>query len=156
MGNALVMLALCAVFAATFADIGPGPEKPAISVYLKQNSTPYTGISSITFVCAEPIVGNDTESPVGDRTAELACSGGTCTNNAWFYKFNPCFYGTGYFSYSLDGKELKTESFSFSKPGSYSIEIDVDKGTTTQSGSTTCSTSALIMLALLGFVAFRE
>jgi len=161
MRNTLVMLALCAIFAATFADIGPGPEKPAISVYLKQNNTPYAGLSSITFVCTEPIVGNNTELPIGDRTRDLACSGGTCTNEAWFYKFNPCFYGTGYFTFKSPktGQDVKTEDMNFSKAGDYTVEVDVDTGKKGMSGQTSCTTSAIIALALLsvlGFAARRE
>jgi hypothetical protein len=123
-----LMLAACPL---AFADIGPGPETPEITVTFTKDGDVYTGPLSVMWRCNEPAIGNDTESgAVGQRIVHLSCQMGVCTNENWFYKFNPCFGADdGHIRYKTADQAdySSTGTLSFGPYGG-SLTIDIDTG----------------------------
>lgn len=142
-------LVLCLV-ALSFADVGPPQTPPSVTVHMVQNGLPETSITNITYHCLG--VENEGASPVDPSPTRLDCSNGTCTNDNWYYKFNPCFmFPTGYFSYEFGGKRIKTENVSFDREYSaYDITIDAPTGWITgKTGPGGCSLASLGLAAVL-------
>jgi len=147
---ALMLLAL----PLAFADVGPGPAAPTVTVHLVRNNASFTGISTITYHCMDS-TGWNASSPVQPVPVNLSCSAGTCTNDAgWYYKFNPCFsFPEGYFSYGIGGSEKRTDEFNvYDSSGSYDLTIDVDSGAIT-SGKGPPSPGCLPATAILAVLA---
>ena len=130
MKKTFVLLALC-LFAApfAFADVGPGPDPPQITVNLVANHQPYTGSATATFLCSDVNSSdNAITSPVAPHNVELSCANGKCVNDGWYYKFNPCFYSKGKISVQAEGKTTVSPEYSFESPGSYILYADVAGG----------------------------
>jgi len=151
----IFVVAFLFVVSLASADVGPGPEKPDIIIRLTKNDSLYGGISSITYHC------NGSLSPatgaVEMGTINLSCTNGICKNDNWYYKFNPCFYSSGYFSYEYDGKAYQTEWLNLSDSRKYDYKVDVETGAFTSQIAVPkwvydiCFGSALILpLAVLG------
>ncbi|MEW6723289.1 MAG: hypothetical protein AB1324_08550 [Candidatus Micrarchaeota archaeon] len=161
--NALKMAFLALMLAAplVFADVGPSPEPPKVVVNLVKDGAPAAGVESITYHCMGSVETPDAGA-VEPQPIELACTSGKCTNEkGWYYKFNPCFsFPEGYFSYTLDGKEVTTESFSFDESySSYEITIDAPSGNVTSKlGSSVpgCGSAFVLAAALLGALFARR
>ncbi len=113
-----------------FADIGPSPIAPSITVNISENGEPYLSNEfTLTYVCAIPPDG-DEDSTMGSRKVILLCEEGICSNyGAWFYKFNPCFSNAeGYFKYEFKGKNYETAKFSInSKTNWFELELTTGK-----------------------------
>ena len=109
-----------------FADVGPSPERPTITVDILENGQTYDGPMMLTFICSAP---DASDSPVGQREMEFTCERKVCTNGAWFYKFNPCFYPVnGTFRYILtkmEGPVIASGNASFPASGDYALVLDV-------------------------------
>ncbi|VVB98418.1 Uncharacterised protein [uncultured archaeon] len=120
-------LALLLISALACADVGPAPPKPEITMVLIKDGVQYTGPVWASYNCTEA---GESNSIVGERTAQFTCTNGTCTNDAWFYKFNPCYYPkSGHMEYTFDGKlgYWSTANMAFDQGIAYRVEIDVDK-----------------------------
>ncbi|MDD5337214.1 MAG: hypothetical protein PHS02_01905 [Candidatus ainarchaeum sp.] len=124
----LALLIIILAGAVIFADAGPSPPKPSITVNLFRSGAPYTGQAELMFVCA---LENASDSPIGQREINMTCSNGKCTNQEWFYKFNPCYYpDVGYFTYRLPGENysIPKNVFSFNESVVYEVKLDVGTG----------------------------
>jgi hypothetical protein len=150
---ALVALLLCVPFA--FADAGPSPAPPKVIVHLVKNGQPEASVTEITYHCMGTADTN-TSNAVEPYPVKFACSGGKCTNEEWYYKFNPCFsFPEGYFSYVLDGKAVRTGTFNTTdKYDNYEMTIDAPTGQVTSSVGTSgsCLPALLLPAILLGSV----
>ncbi len=142
----------------SFADVGPSPDPPSLVVTFTKNNQIYDGEINLNYVCN--IAPTNDGSPVGEREVVFSCTAGLCTNEYWFYKFNPCFdSGDGYFKYQEAGKEYaQTEDISFGNNGAR-FEINLDTGEIKQfpndngpDNLTCCGTPALILLLLIGIL----
>jgi len=135
-----------------FADIGPGPATPDITIRFMDNGTPYEGEISAIFHCSEPAISGS--SPLADRDIELVCDKGVCHNDNWFYKFNPCFYPkTGRVMYGVGGDAIiPSEGMAFTEGKAYEVKVDVGTGKVSQdSGLKICPFGMLLLGA--GFFA---
>lgn len=113
------------------ADVGPGPDAPEITIRFEKTNATYFGIQSLVYHCNETDTGR--ASPVDTRKINMTCKEGVCTNDLWFYKLNPCFYSSGYFSYAYKGKTMKTEWMNFTDSRAFDYTIDVGSGEITSS-----------------------
>jgi hypothetical protein len=95
---------------------------------------------------------------MGQREVTLACQMGTCTNQNWFYKLNPCFDADrGYIKYKLANETSfqKTNNLSLSGVKG-KLTVDVDSGSTSKDPELNGSCfPSLILLSLLGFLMIR-
>ncbi|MBU0532047.1 hypothetical protein KKB44_00990 [Candidatus Micrarchaeota archaeon] len=116
-----------------FADIGPSPSQPPLTVIFTQNSQVYDGPITLLYHCSLPVLPNS-GGPMSDREVNMSCSQGVCTNDFWFYKFNPCFdNGEGYFSYQTSNQQFRsTNPISFNDSGAL-VTIDIDDAYATTS-----------------------
>jgi hypothetical protein len=115
-----------------FADIGPSPANPDITVTFTKGGEVFTAPLSVVWRCNEPLYGDDNEnSSMGQRNVALACQMGVCTNENWYYKLNPCFDASdGYLLYkeATESTHRKTGSISFEEGGgSMTVDLDTDK-----------------------------
>lgn len=151
MKYALLLLLLCS---AAFADVGPGPAKPDITVTFTKGGAPYSGDATLVFHCLENVSGSGA---VGENEVAFTCSSGVCRNENWFYKFNPCFHPSrGYFMYATGGDALVRSSEVSFEQGGWNVVIDADTGEASQSLEQrfTCP-FPLMVLASLSILAFR-
>ena len=139
------------LFSFASADVGPSPASAEINVQLQINGISYGGISQITYHCGGS---NDTSmGAVDQKQINLSCnSAGVCTNSNWFYKLNPCFYSSGFFSYEHENKTMQTEMMNFTKPGTYDGFIEVDSGNSAMSYKQPGISDDLDGFCLVGFV----
>lgn len=139
-----------------FADAGPSPAKPDITVtFIKGEDTFGVDASdtNLTFVCQEP---NGQDSPVDKHEVAFECAT-NCKNTQWFYKLNPCYYPkAGYFRYiKQDGTQMQTQELSFNESRTYDVKIAIDSGAVkVESQPSLCPFSLLVLLAGLGAAAF--
>lgn len=134
-----------------YADVGPSPEPPKVTVNLVSGNAPATDINEIVYHCYGE--SNSSDSVVSDRLVALPCNNGICKNSdSWFYKLNPCFsFPYGYFSYQLNGIEKQTEIFNISEGQStYDMTFDVQTGEL--KSSTYTSGFCIAGFVLLGLV----
>ncbi len=124
----LVALFLPALASVAFADVAPAPDHPDIYVYLDKGGIPYGAISSITYHC-EGSNSTDTGS-VSQKLINLTCISGVCNNDLWFYKFNPCYLSSGFFSYDYNGVRKETRMLDLNGTGTYTINVEVETGST--------------------------
>lgn len=138
-----------------FADVGPSPSAPDITVTFTRGGEAYTGPITLTYHCYADVIGDDTGSPMADREVEFSCASGVCTNEQWFYKLNPCFFpDSGYFEYGIEGTYYVTAGDISFGESAYNIVINADTGetaTTTSAISTDCWPIFVIMI-VAGFV----
>ncbi|MBN2478330.1 hypothetical protein JXB01_03510 [Candidatus Micrarchaeota archaeon] len=143
-------LILLFVIPLLFADIGPSPPSPEISVLLELEGNPFTEDIPLEYHCSQnhEVSG----SIIGQRTVPFSCSEGACTSEGWFYKLNPCFEdNAGYFTYIYNNKTYTTEPFGVSSGGVYEFTIDVSTGSFTKKSSLVCPFAlAVVLLALFG------
>ena len=155
-----LLLAVIMIFAfmgIAFADVGPPPPGPEISLSLFKNGALYADDATVEFVCLDLIPASD--SPVGERVVNLTCVKGICTNDQWFYKFNPCYKpASGKFRYKLnDWTEYKeTGLFDFSQPGKYNIILDVDKGTSSNTWVNGNCSGIIALAGVAGLLAIAK
>ena len=122
------LIFLLLVFGLLFADIGPVPEDPDITIYSIYNGELSPNYFELEYFCTEP-TGNEGSSPVDDRYITFSCTEGDCFNQYWFYKLNPCFSGAdGYFIYQYEGEETHSETVSFNSGQSYTLYLEVTTG----------------------------
>jgi len=145
-----LLLVLCAV---AFADVGPGPAKPDITVTFTKGGVPYGTDATLVFHCLENVSG---EGAVGEDEITFTCSAGVCRDDYWFYKFNPCFNANrGYFTYALEGDALKNSSeFAFTETGR-DIVINADDGAVSKGQNLFLCPGSFILLALLSLMALK-
>jgi hypothetical protein len=144
----LVAMLFLAALPLAFADVGPSPQAPRVTIHLVKNNAPLTTVSEITYHCLGS-TGENASSPVAPAPMKLECAAGECTNeNGWYYKFNPCFaFPGGYISYDLGQGEARTSNFTISQTQqSYDMTIDVESGSIT---STTPPSGCLPAFLLL-------
>lgn len=157
----MALLALILVLPMAFADVGPSPAPPKVTVYLVKDGSPAAGVSEMTYHCTAGEV-SETASAVEPYPINLTCSGGTCTNdNGWYYKFNPCFsFPGGYFTYVFDGNNVQTENFSVGGCSSGCVvTVDAPTGQIESirvSETPGICTPALVLGALLGAALLRR
>lgn len=159
----LPLLVLAFMLSVSFADIGPGPDAPDITVTFTKGGEAFTAPLSVVWRCNEPVYGNDTEEgAVGQRNVELACQMGVCTNENWYYKLNPCFDASdGYLLYKEATEQDYRKSGSISFPqGGGSVAVDLD--TDTMSGPSPLTPEpgvcigALLVLSALCVIFMRK
>ena len=114
------------LFTLAHADIGPGPSKPEITIWMQEDGATHTEIDQITYHCNG--TDNRGTGSVEISAIDLACVKGACRNDNWYYKFNPCFYSSGYFSYNVSGEEKKSEWIGFPDAKKYEFALDVVTG----------------------------
>ncbi|MEM3364237.1 MAG: hypothetical protein QXS93_01875 [Candidatus Micrarchaeia archaeon] len=149
-----VAVVALAILGIVFADIGPSPQAPEISVSLLKGGVSYSGEAVVEFVCLD--AGPADDSPVGERVIQLRCNKGSCTNEMWFYKLNPCYTpGKGKFRYKLEGWDEYKETglFDFSKPGKYIIMLDAETGNYSKSWSSGSCQGIIAFLCAVGLLA---
>jgi hypothetical protein len=124
----IIIFAVALLFAVSlaFADIGPGPSKPGITIWMQENGATHTEIDEITYHCNG--TDNQGNGSVEISTLNIPCVKGACRNSDWYYKFNPCFYSSGYFSYNLSGQEKKSEWIDFLDSKKYEYSLDMSTG----------------------------
>lgn len=155
------ILALLVLASVLFADIGPPPAAPDITVMLIKGGQNYTGPMTLIYHCEAPEMGGN-DSPVADREMGLDCGNGVCRSNGWFYKFNPCYYSQGgYFTYNTTGSDALIKvngNVTFPSGGKYDFTIDMDSGSIKPSrgdgNPPACPLPALFLPALLGLALF--
>ena len=132
------------------ADVGPSPASPEINIQLQVNGIGYDGIDWITYHCEGS---NDTGmGAVDQKLVNITCVSGVCKNTNWFYKLNPCFYSSGFFSYGLDNKTIQTEMMDFTKPGKYDGFIEIESGDSAMTYKQPGVSDDLDGFCLVGFV----
>ncbi len=152
---------LLLLFGVLFADIGPSPEPPQVSIQLTEAGNPYSGSISISYVCSVPNENSDT-GPMGQRAIELSCSNGICTNEGWFYKLNPCFSGSqGYFSYEWKEDNMSTDDFALQSSNEYGFELELSDASLAsrppkKKEAGFCLAPGLLAIFLLGLVFTRS
>lgn len=152
----ICLVAVLALAATCFADAGPGPTQPDITVRFTKNGAPYTGEARAIFHCGEaPLEGT---SPMAPREMELACSDGICKNDRWFYKFNPCFYAkSGSINYVLGGGDAfqtTDDGIGFPEGKAYEITIESEDGRYKANESAKLCPLAILGFGVLGFGVF--
>ncbi|MFA5076926.1 MAG: hypothetical protein WC488_00690 [Candidatus Micrarchaeia archaeon] len=151
----LALLALLLLGTVLFADAGPSPPKPQITVNIEKAGAPYAGALDMVFVCAAEGASN---SPVGEREINMTCSSGRCTNDDWFYKLNPCYYpDIGYFIYRLPGESnysLPKTVFSFNESMVYEVKLDVETGNSSVAAKGAACPLSLAILAFFSTFAY--
>ncbi|MEM4366830.1 MAG: hypothetical protein QW035_01720 [Candidatus Anstonellales archaeon] len=143
------LLLVLVLLAPAFADIRPGPQKPEIEMKLVKNGQPYKGEVKVTYLCSEQ-EGRGSDSPVAPYDVELSCSEGKCTNEEWYYKFNPCYYSKGSFLIETPDGPLTTKEMDFTKGQKYSLEIDVENNSVLEKNGVCAGFALLAALALFG------
>lgn len=151
MKTLLAISALLIFSSLVFADIGPGPAKPVISIKVFGGQQPYNGYLEMVFHCNEP--GEEADNTIGEREVTLSCSNGACTNDQWFYKFNPCFSDSGgYLKYKTSENQnyRTTTTFSYETAG-VDGELDIKSGLFQVSSSEpgSCAAGGAMMILLL-------
>lgn len=148
--RAILLLAIL-VLPLVHADVGPAPSPPKVTVHLVTNNQPETRVSAITYHCMGTDV-TDPASPVEPHVVEFACSGGTCTNDEWYYKFSPCFgFPEGFFSYDYLGSEVRTETVGSNKSyEKYDITLDAPTGQVSGNTESSCNLAGFILPAIMG------
>ncbi|MFH0737750.1 MAG: hypothetical protein V1827_04060 [Candidatus Micrarchaeota archaeon] len=124
---ALLMISL------SFADVGPAPPQPKVTIELVRNGQPDTSISEVYYIC--DAIQEPSDSPVGKNTVVLPCSGGACRNDGeWFYKLNPCYgFPGGSLAYDAGDGNLKSAPIPGGVAGGeYYIIFDTEKMTAAQ------------------------
>lgn len=114
-----------------FADIGPSPDPPEITVMFIEQDAPYLGSMELRYRCNIPPDADN--GPMGDREVDFSCNNGVCKNAGWFYKLNPCFDNNqGYLAYKKPGETeyQKTDILAFSGNDDM-IEINLDSNEVT-------------------------
>ena len=138
--RATVLLLICLfLLPVAFADIFPriysgepteyNYNPPKVTVYFQKNGSPDLRVTEATYHCEGS---NSTETGAAtQRLMAFSCSQGRCSNenSGWFYKYNPCYsFLPGFFSYTLDGKEMRTTSFTTTSKWNHDIVIDSESG----------------------------
>jgi len=122
----ILAMALLIVFSFAHADIGPGPSKPDITIWMQEDGATHTEIDQITYHCNG--TDNRGTGSVEISAIDLSCVKGACRNDNWYYKFNPCFYSSGYIGYLVNGESKKSEWVDFSQAKKYDLVLDVNTG----------------------------
>lgn len=143
MKNILALLILASVL---FADVGPAPVAPDITVVFLKDGNGYAGNISLEYICDEK-----GQLASWGNTSAFSCTNGICRNDGWsFYKLSRCYYPKyGHFEYAINGETKRSGTVAFEKEGNYRVTIDATTGSVKETiySSTLCPVS-LIMLAL--------
>ncbi len=151
---AVALLALLLAVQPAFADVGPAPPAPDVTVHLVANGAPEYSVQNVTYHCLGSTLTN-VSNAVEPYPVDLQCVAGTCTNEgAWYYKFNPCYnFPAGYFSYVYKGGEVRTATVNISGDyGAYDITVDAPTGQVVGSGGSqgsACGLAVFILPAIL-------
>ena len=122
----LTIFIVLALISIASADIGPSPDAPDITIRFEEGNSTYFAITDLAYHCS--VESTNRTSPVDDREINMSCVAGLCKNDNWFYKLNPCYYSSGYFSYLYNGKTINTEVENFSDSRTYDYTVDVASG----------------------------
>lgn len=157
MRSMLIFLISLSLFSFVWADIGPSPTSPSITVFLNGSSA--SQIKEIVYNCN--VSKRDSSTNIMDiRTVKFNCTNNVCQNTNWFYKLNPCFSSAGFFSYNINGKTMKTKQMNFSSGKRYDIYLNTDSGKTHIQRPGTSSTLCMIVFVipiLLGtFIGWKQ
>ena len=133
----IILFMLIVFLGFALADAGPGPVAPSITLKFIQDGKAYSGGVDASYICDIP--DNSTGvSPVSGREMNLTCTNGVCRNDAWFYKFNPCFYSeSGHLKYDISGKDGvgRTGNMNFSTADFYEVTVNLDDNSVTKKTS---------------------
>jgi len=153
-----VVAALLLLMNIAVADVGPGPEP--IDVTVQVVGIGVDEFITLEYFCSEPEYHDYDEGIMGERKVNLTCSGGTCTNEHWFYKLNPCFYSNGTFVLKIPHETFTSPEVSLESGGQYHFEFDTETGEFKRLGyepynsvSNPCC-GAIYLLTLLPVLAF--
>ncbi len=140
----IAILGFALLAAGLFADVGPTPPKPDITVSFSYRGSPYAAVEPVVYHC----IADEQALRNWGSTAAFACKNGACSNNEWnFYKLSPCFYPkSGYFTYMFNGTQMRSEGMNFNQGGSYDIRINAPTG---EMASRSWSSGACAPAALL-------
>jgi hypothetical protein len=135
MKNLAILLALM-MAGSVFADVGPGPAPPSLNIVLYKSGERYTGDATATYLCSAAKERGEPTGAVSPGDMPLSCSGGVCTIQRWYYKFNPCFASSGRVEIkTADGSAVSGE-FSMQDGAGYDYDMDVSTGALSGKGKT--------------------
>lgn len=131
------LLILLLVLPLMFADFGPAPPAPRVTVKLYgpgiEGATPipYGGEMNVTYYCNASMLNlsSDLIHNWGYRV-NFICANWECHNDGWgIYKFSPCYYPEhGYFNYSINGLEMTSQDLGFADGNNYDVKVDMYTG----------------------------
>lgn len=152
-----IMILVSMLYAVQALNPLPPPE-PKITIYLKKSGVNYTGIDKLTYHCVK-----DHYSGTANKTIDISCNNGVCTNSNWFAMGATCSSSDGYFTYKLSGVEKKTKTKEFLEGVHHQLDLNVDTGTFTKhtpsnqtggGGTKNLCSGAFILLILFCCVVF--
>ena len=146
----IFVVVLLFVVSLASADVGPGPTAPEITVVLQGDVNDIHNITHITYHCEGT---NSTGSgAVEPSVRDFACNESRCTASGWYYKFNPCFYSSGYFSYDIGGVEKQSSWLNFTEGRQYFVVLNTTTGQAGVAPSGCLGT--VLIFSILGIACF--
>jgi hypothetical protein len=141
----------------TFADVGPGPAPPSLRVVLYKAGERFTGDATANYLCSAAKERGPAAGAVQPGDKPLSCSGGVCTIDSWYYKFNPCFASTGRIEVKTSNGAAVSNEFTMESGRDYAYDMDVASGALTGKGGgdSQCAGAAGI-LAFCALFAFAR
>jgi hypothetical protein len=153
-----ILVAFAIIAGAAFADVGPGPAPPSLRLVLYQSGERYTGDATATYLCSAAEERGEPTGAVQPGDMPLSCSGGACTIDRWYYKFNPCFASIGRIEVKTQNGSAVSGEFSMEKGGAYDYDMDVASGALSGKGRSDngmpCIGGAAMMAAIMGGALF--
>lgn len=134
-----------------FADAGPGPAVPKVTIHMMDGGKPAESVTEVTYHCMG--VESAETGAVNPYPVGLQCTKGVCTNDGgWYYKFNPCFnFPEGHLTYEYNGKQVRTENVGSNKSyENHDITVDAPTGQISGNVNTTCNLTGFVLAAVLG------
>lgn len=148
----LLAIAFAMLAAPVFADVGPGPASPTLSIVLYQNGERFAGDANATYLCSLAKTRGPPSGAVAPGDMPLNCSGGVCVIGNWYYKFNPCFASAGMVQVTTANGTSVSREFTMATGGNYGFDMDVDTGRVTnfsQAGQDLCGSSGFVLGSLV-------
>lgn len=125
--RAIVFVLVLALFGMAYADVGPSPAAPSITLRVLENGEPYTGYVEVTYICSEELPPDvEPDDDLFGIYMPLECEDGVCTNYDWYYKLNDCFYSSGVFEMKNGGETKSSIEVDLTSPGDYEFSFDVE------------------------------
>jgi len=113
----------------SFADVGPSPDAPSITLRVLENGEPYAGHVEVRYICTKELPPDvEPDDDLFGIYMPLECEDGVCTNPVWFYKLNECFYSSGVFEMKDGGGTKSSIEVDLTSPGNYEFSFDVETG----------------------------
>ena len=129
-----LLLALVVLVGSAYADAGPGPAAPSLKITLFDSGQRYTGDANATFLCSAAKERGPPTGAVSPGDMPLACSGGVCTIDQWYYKFNPCFASAGRIEVIAQNGSAISGEITMEAGGSYEYNLDISDGSLSGKG----------------------